>query len=139
MNARLVITNGRYAAIAAAIFSCVFSGCGKSGNAKVAGKLLRHDGTPLVNAKVIARCQETGKSASASTNEEGYFAMGAGGQSDGVPPGDYAVVIVENRGDADHRSRPTIASKYRDPAKSGVSMIVKAGDNKDLNLTLDSP
>lgn len=139
MNVRLVIIKGRYAAILAALFTCIFPGCGKSGQGKVTGKLLRRDGTPLANANVIARCNETGKSVKADTDQEGHFAMGTAELGDGVPPGNYAVAIVEDRGDADHRRRPTIASKYLDPAKSGISVTVAAGESKDLNLTLDSP
>lgn len=138
MNARLITIKGHYVAVLAALFSFVCYGCGRSDNAKVTGKLLRRDGTPVVNAKVIARSKETGKSASASTNDEGDFAIGAVDQGNGLPPGDYAVVIVEDRGDPDHRRRPTIAAKYRDPDKSGVSVSVKPGENKKLDLTLDS-
>ena len=139
MNTRLVIIKSRYAAIWAALFTCIFSGCGRSGQGKVTGTLLHRDGTPLVNANVIARCNETGKSVHAGTDQEGNFAMGAADLGDGVLPGNYAVGIVEDRGDSDHRRRPTIAAKYFDPAKSGISVNVAAGESKVLNLTLDSP
>ena len=139
MKARLVIINGCHAALWATLVVCMCAGCGKSGRATITGTVQRHDGTPLAGANVIARSNETGNSANSSTDQTGYFELGTAEQGDGVPPGTYAVVIVEDRGDADHRAKPTIATKYRNPAKSGISLDLKAGESKELNLKLDAP
>ena len=85
----------------------------------------------------LPRASDTGKSAHATTDGQGYFEMGTAEQGDGIAPGNYDVFIVEDRGDPDHRRPATIAAKYRDPAKSKIKVSVKAGDARELNLTLD--
>ena len=115
------------------------AGCGSSDRANVTGTLLRKDGTPLVGARVIARSPETGESAYGITDSEGRFELGAAAESGGIPPGGYEVLIVEDRGDPDHRKPLSIAAKYRDPSASGLKVNVTAGEQAELNLTLDPP
>jgi hypothetical protein len=112
-------------------------GCGSSDRASVTGKLLRSDGSPLVGARIIATSAETGKSAYGTTDKDGEFTLGVVQEGDGVPPGDYKVMIMEDLGDPDNRSRPTIAAKYRNPEMSGLSLSVEAGQNVELNQTLE--
>lgn len=101
------------------------------------GTLLHKDGTPLVGARVMARSNETGKSAYGQTNAKGYFELGGSEQGDGIPPGDYYVTIVEDFGDADNPRKPTISNKYRNPATSGLNLSLKAGENTVLDAKLD--
>ena len=118
--------------VAAAMFELV--GCGKSDRGSVCGTLLHKDGSPLVAARVVAHGKESGETAHAATDASGYFEI-----KDVLEPGDYVVNILEERGDPDNRRKPTIAAKYRNPAKSGINVSIQAGDDAELNLTLDSP
>jgi hypothetical protein len=115
----------------------VIAGCGASDRGRVSGTVLRKDGTPLATARVIARSTETGLTVYGTTDSDGKFALSGDEQSDGIPAGDYDVVILEDRGNPDERRPPSIAAKYRDPATSGLTLSVEAGESKELNLTLD--
>ena len=111
MSQRTVIRDQWTTALPAALLMCVCSGCGSSDRAHVSGTVVRHDGSPLVGAKLIATSAETGQSATASTDTNGHFDFGTGESGDGIPPGNYNVVIVEDLGDMDNRRAPTIAVK----------------------------
>jgi hypothetical protein len=113
------------------------AGCGGDDRASVSGTLQRRDGTPVVGARVIARSHETGKSAYGQTNGEGYFELGVKEEGDGISPGDYYVTIVEDLGDQRNPLPRTISDKYRNPAKSGLSLSVKAGEESILDAKLD--
>jgi hypothetical protein len=113
------------------------AGCGGSDRATVTGKLMRQDGSALAGARVIATSSESGKSAYGATDEQGRFELGVAEQGDGIPPGDYQVVIVEDRGDPDNRRMASIAAKYQGAATSGLRLIVAAGEKAELNATLD--
>jgi len=137
MNNRCVLACG-WTVAAASVISLV-DGCGTSDRATVSGTLVRKDGTPLQRARVIATSSKTGKSAYGQTNENGKFELGVSEAGDGVPPGEYAVVILESRGETEFRPPATIARRYQDRSKSGISLSVEAGDSKQLDLTLDPP
>jgi hypothetical protein len=123
----------------AILFLIIFStGCSAE-RATVNGTLLRSDGTPLVGARVVARSNETGKSSYAQTDEQGRFELGGEEQGDGIPPGEYYVIITEDRGEGENRRPPTISLKYRDPVRSGVSFKVDTGQHTELNIKLDPP
>jgi hypothetical protein len=113
------------------------AGCGGSDRAAVSGTLLQQDGTPLVGARVIARSNETGKSAYGQTNGQGYFELGGESAGDGIPPGDYYVTVVEDIGDENNPRPQTISSKYRNPSTSGLTLSVKAGQKAVLDAKLD--
>jgi hypothetical protein len=115
------------------------AGCGGTDQGTIRGRLLHKDGTPLAGARVVVRSGETGQSAHATTDANGEFQIGLAAADDGVTPGNYDLTIVENRGDIDHRRPPTIATKYKDPARSGLSVSVQPGESKELQLTLDPP
>ena len=66
------------------------AGCG-SDKALVGGRVTRRDGTPVVNARVVARCAETRKAASAITDEQGRFQLGTINRGDGIHAGNYYV------------------------------------------------
>ncbi len=139
MLQRPVIRDQWTTALQAALLLCLCSGCGSSDRAHVSGTVVRHDGSPLVGAKLIATSKESGQSATASTDASGRFDFGTSEPGDGIPPGNYNVVVVEDLGDMDNRRAPTIAAKYRDPVKSEVSFSASAGEAKELNLTLEAP
>jgi hypothetical protein len=123
----------------ALVFVAMVAGCGRSEHAAVSGTLLRRGGTPLVGARIVATSKETGKSAYSTTDDAGHFELGVGENGDGIPPGNYDVIIVENRGDPDNRRPPAIAAKYGDARTSGLQVSVEAGETKQLNITLDLP
>jgi hypothetical protein len=127
--------------LAAGLLSvCIPVGCARQADrAYVTGTLQTRDGTPLRGASVIATSPETGKSAQGRTDQDGNFELGMTEKGDGLAVGNYNVGIVEDRGDPDNRRPPTIAAKYGDPAKSGITLTVTAGESKELNLKLDPP
>jgi hypothetical protein len=110
------------------------AGCGGSDHGRVSGTLVRKDGAPIVGARVVANSSETGKTAYATTDANGQFKI-----SEGLLPGNYIVVVLEDLGDPDRPQRPSIAAKYRDASRSGIGISVTAGDTTELDLTLDPP
>lgn len=115
----------------------VLVGCGSGPTGNVEGQVLRADGTPLVNARVTARAQETGNWASDVTDAEGMFELRTNENSTNIPAGDYQVSVVEDEGDWDHPVKPTIASKYNTPATSGLAFHLDAGEDKILDMKVD--
>jgi hypothetical protein len=115
------------------------AGCGGSEQAAVSGTLLRPGGAPLVGARVVATSKETGKSVYGTTDDAGRFELGVVENGDGIPPGNYDVIIIENRGDPDNRRPPAIAAKYGDARTSGLQLSAQAGETEQLNITLDAP
>ena len=111
-----------------------FAGCSRSERGSVSGTLVHKDGSPLAMARVVAHSKDTGATAYGTTDKDGYFKI-----SEGLSPGDYDVNILEDRGGPDDRRPAKIASKYRDPAKSGLSVNIQSGSNATLNLLLDPP
>ena len=112
-------------------------GCGGSGNARVSGRVVRKDGTPLVGARVLARCEDTKKSAYGTTDADGKYDLNLAQLGDGVEPGKYTISIVENRGGFDSRAPATIAAKYSDGQTSGLAFEASAGAKVDLEIKLD--
>jgi hypothetical protein len=138
MTSRKVALRGWVVETSVAIAALLaMSGCDASDRGGINGTVLRKDGTPLVGARVVARAQETGRSAYGTTDSDGRFELGSAEQDDGVAAGDYDVIVLEDRGDPDTRRPPTIAVKYRDPATSGINVTVRAGETQEMNLTLD--
>jgi len=114
------------------------SGCGGSDRAKVTGTVRHQDGTPLVGALVIARSNTTGSSANGDTDGNGHFVLRTDQERDGIPPGDYYVIIVEGRRELDSPQPQTISAKYRSPSSSGLRFSVKPGEETVFDVTLDT-
>ncbi len=88
---------------------------------------------------MIAFAAESGKSAYGQTDVDGEFELGVSEAGDGVPPGNYTVIILENRGDLESQAPATISARYQNKSTSGIEFTVEAGDSKQLDLTLDPP
>lgn len=112
-------------------------GCGPAGGAKVSGTVKQKDGTPLAKARITARCESTGRWASGVSDESGNFILGTEKAGEGLPPGEYTVIVVEDQGDWDHPSPPKISKKYANPVLSGLQFRLE-GDDTVLEWTLDS-
>ena len=104
----------------------------------MSGELRRHDGTPLVNARVVARSEEEGHWAIGISDKTGHFEL-QDGSGEAVIAGNYYVIIVEDRGDLDDRHPPTIAPKYEKPSMSGITLSLAPGEAIELNLKLEAP
>ncbi len=137
MASRWAVTRGWVATVACLAAAVV--GCSRSDRAKVSGTLIRQDGSPLVGARVIASSPDLGKTAQGQSDNDGKFKLGVSEEADGVPPGSYAIAILESRGDSETRPPATIAKKYQSPSTSGLNLTVEAGESKQLELTLDAP
>ena len=120
----------------AVLLLVAIGGCGGSDHASVSGTVLRHDDSPVAGAYVIARSAETGAAARGMTDDAGHFELGTTEQGDGVPPGDYYVIIVEER-QLDDTRPPTIPSKYSSSTGSGLQLSVAAGEQKEFDVKLD--
>jgi hypothetical protein len=114
------------------------SGCGRGDGARVEGKLVHKDGTPLVGARVVLRSKQGGKSVYGSTDDSGLFQLEVPVGENGAAA-DYDVMIVEALGDPDHPRPSTIAAKYLDGAKSGLKVTVQPGERTRFDATLDPP
>lgn len=115
-------------------------GCGKSSDRlDVDGRVTRKDGSPLVGATVMFRSSESGKYATGVTDKDGRYELGTSRPGEGIPPGDYRVTVMENRGDEDHPSPPTVAQKYSLPGRSGLTFAVEPGGERTFDIVLDPP
>jgi hypothetical protein len=114
----------------------ICTGCSHSERATVQGRVTRSDGSPLVGATVTARSEATGKWGRGVTDADGYFELGGTTAGDGIPPGEFYVTIVEDRGDMGQLPA-TIPARYERPTQSGLTLTVVAGESKELNVTLD--
>jgi hypothetical protein len=134
VGTRTLLTFGLIASLLIAVV-----GCGDGNKARVTGKVLRKDGSPLVGARVIARSKGTGTSATSITDDQGEYELGTNELGDAIPPGDYDVLVVEFRGDPDYPNPPTISTKYAQALVSGLKLSVQAGETKEFDMTLDPP
>lgn len=139
MNLRPNVIPATHAACWAVASMLLSAGCQGSDFGVVTGKAVRKDGTPVVGARVIARSEATGKTAVASTNNEGHFQLTAYESDAGIPPGEYRVIIMEGREELGVRGAPTIAAKYGNATSSGLTFVVVAGEERKLDLSLDPP
>ena len=114
------------------------AGCGES-HATVHGTLKRADGTPLKGARVICRSPETGVTASGRTDANGHYELGVLQPGDGVPAGEYYVVIAENLGAIDNPRPRTINGKYQSASHSGLKLELNPGETREYSLTLEAP
>jgi hypothetical protein len=125
-------------AIAAAWLPLTCIGCGKSGVASVSGTVLHQDGSPVIGARVIARSNETGKTANGETDSAGHYELGAMNAADGIAAGEYYLIVVENLGDENQRRPATISTKYAKSATSGLKFSVQTGEKKTFDMKLDA-
>jgi hypothetical protein len=123
--------------VAAAVL--FFAGCGGSEHGRVTGRVVHATGAPLAGANVIARSDETGKTSYGTTDADGRFDLSTVTAGDGVPPGTYRVVITEERGATEGSGAVTIAPKYGNPAQSGLTFSLAAGEDKSFDVTVDPP
>jgi hypothetical protein len=133
---RAILKSGVLQALIVGMVVFPIVGCGKKGEATVTGRATYTNGTPLVNARILARSNETGKSAVGATDGNGDFELVGANPGDGVIAGTYNVYIAEDRGDPDNPKRPTIAAIYSDPGKSGLTFTVATGEHAVFDITL---
>jgi hypothetical protein len=111
-----------------------------SGHATVTGTVKRADGSPVVGARVIARDDQTGTSRTGETNSEGAYELGESSSADGVPPGNYSVVVLPERLDLSAEpgtKRIQIPEKYQKHSTSSLTFGVQAGEEKQFDITLE--
>ncbi|TWU24390.1 hypothetical protein Pla52o_23170 [Novipirellula galeiformis] len=107
----------------------------------VTGKVT-YKGQPLPSGSVIFIASGAGPTADANIGPDGEYSLGTYSESDGVPPGEYNVMVVAMTGedsiDAEAATGSTslIPSRYSDPSKSGLTASVKAGEDNEINFDL---
>ena len=111
---------------------------GCSDMAKVEGTAVKKDGTPLIGARVIARSKESGTVIKGTTDANGHFQLESEKTGAKIEPGDYEVVISENRGDMNMQP-PTVSLRYQNSNESGLDFSVAPKESKTLAWTLDAP
>jgi len=109
------------------------AGCG-AGMGQVDGKVVWQDGTPakeLAGSHVVFESAETRTSARGIIGPDGSFKLGTKAADDGAPVGEYEVMILENRKNANADGTllmpPVLASRYGDLKTSGLKATVKSG------------
>lgn len=120
-------------------FAFVLVGCNPSERVTVSGRVTRTDGSPVENARVVFRSPETGKSARAYTDENGDYVLGTVSRGDGIPPGGYYVIVVEDRGSLQDPRPRTFHEKYELPNTSGLVLRVKEGEPTVFDIELGLP
>ncbi len=119
------------------LLAATIVGCAPSDRSPVSGRVLSHDDAPLVGATVTARANDTGKWGSGVTDAEGRFTLGTQTPGEGLPPGEYYVIILEDRGDLNQRPA-TIPERYSKASASGLTLTVKPGESAQLDIRLDA-
>ncbi len=117
----------------------VVGGCGDPNRARVSGKVVRVDGTPVTGARVVFRSPTTGTSANGLTTEDGEYVLGIMDKGDGIPAGDYVVTVVEDLGSWENPKPPTVHPNYRHPDNSGLRATIAPGESLILDLELKKP
>ena len=115
---------------------CVL-GC-SGDKARVSGIVKLSDGSPLTSARVTAS-NSAGDWASGVTDATGQFKLGVEQSGDGLAPGSYQVIVVEDRGDWDNPKPPRIHAKYQSPSTSELELEVEAGESLTVEWTLEPP
>lgn len=127
-----------------ASLTLIFAGCTPSdqlATVPVKGKVT-YQGEPLPTGSVIFIPSGGGPTAEANIGPGGEYALGTYKKADGVPPGEYNVMVVamteQDAMDAESArgAESLIPSRYGDPSKSGLSASVKAGDPNEINFDL---
>ncbi len=104
--------------------------------------MVTFEGKPLPNGSVIFIPSGGGPTAEANIGPGGEYALGTYKKADGVPPGEYNVMVVAMteqdslEAESARGAESLIPSRYGDPSKSGLSASVKAGDPNEINFTL---
>lgn len=102
-------------------------------------------GLPLSEGSVVF-VGEDGGSAGVGMVTEGEFALSEAGNSDGIQPGTYPVVInawvvapgsVDENGDIINEGKSMIPVKYNDAKTSGLTATVSA-DSTEFEFTLEA-
>lgn len=114
-------------------------GCGGQGRTTVTGRVTRTDGSPVVGARVVARCPDKGISARGRTDANGEYELGGLKQGDGVEPGEYVVIVSEDRGSWDNPRPRTVSAKYEVASASGLTLTVEPGKSITYDLVLEQP
>jgi hypothetical protein len=124
--------------LAAALAVLPATGCG-SDRLHVGGRVARNDGSPVVGARVYFRSPETGQAATAYTDQEGRYALGTSEVGEGVLPGEYYVLVSEDRGPRTKLRPRTVHAKYESPDTSPLKFTVEPGGETTYDIVLDPP
>lgn len=126
----------KFVVVLALMVQCV--GCGTD-KATVTGSVTRADGSPLADARVVFRSPATGASARGVTDSEGRYTLGTLEKGDGIPPGEYKVVIGEDRGSWDAPAPRTVHARYEKSSTTDLTATIEPGATKELHFVLDPP
>lgn len=116
----------------------VFLSIGCSGNVRFGGKVaFEDDGTPLSTGTVIfttATFQAEGR-----LQEDGSYQLGSLRESDGLPPGNYAVFIKGAKEMAGESDRLIIGSEFSSREKTPLRCEVVRGGAKRFDFQVSRP
>jgi len=148
-----VVAIGALTAISS--FGCYGTG-GLQEGASYTAVTVMMDGQPVENANVSFAPIDKGRSAYGRTNASGVAEMGTSNIGDGVFPGQYNVGVSKSEPDPEHIVHDVdayhqkhgkfpetvmiyhIPKEYEDPASSGFSTTVEAGQSNEVTLELSS-
>ena len=115
---------------AAAAVLTVVTGCGSGERLLPAGGQLTGPGArPLANVRLVFIAKGRSLTATGRSDAQGRYALGSQRPGGGLPAGYYAVLAIDDApgGDIDHPQPSRIASRYADPATSGLEARVAPG------------
>jgi hypothetical protein len=124
-------------ASASLLLTATFVGCDGAALGTVSGTVTRKDGTPLAKADLVARSNDTGKSGTGQTDGQGHYTLMSRDGTEGLPPGDYYVIVAEDLGGISNPRKPTIDGKYANGKTSGLTFSVKPREKLEFNIALD--
>lgn len=132
---------GSHAAATLAIFLVALCGCSRSGQVPVAGRVVFDDGEPVRTGRIEFRGREQRVRATGSLDNEGFFRLQSDDGADGLPPGEYDVVvvqlvIVEKRSLAEHGHGRQLPRRYADYYTSGLTASIPPQGATDLELVV---
>jgi hypothetical protein len=120
----------KWAATAAVLAVLAGGGCSSGERLLPAGGRVTGPGArPLADVRLVFIAKGRSLTATGRTDPEGRYALGSRRAGGGLPAGDYAVLAIDDApgGDIDHPLPSRIASRYADPATSGLEARVAPG------------
>jgi hypothetical protein len=107
----------------------------------VQGKVVWSDGTPaaeLAQGQIVFESNALKTSARGEIKPDGSFVLSTYSNDDGVPPGEYQIIVLEHRIAAEGKAAPPphLDPKYTSASTSGITATVVAGNNP-ITITLE--
>lgn len=129
--------------LAAAAWLVTLAGCTGSSNVPAQGRVLFSDQSPVRSGKVELRSADASIRAIGSIDADGGFSLKTDDGREGVPPGEYEVVVVqfivtEDMSASMHGHGGTVPRRYADYYSSGLKASIPEKGNPNIQIVVEA-